>query len=438
MRKAHKVLTPKGVIPPERIPKGRDLLIFNAGEIATMAVPSIPTKGQGMKDLVLLNDAAVYARDGRVADVGDSKTLQFKYSDAATVIDAEGGLVVPGFIDAHTHVVFAGSREHELEMKLGGASFQDIVASGGGLLSTVTKTRSATIDELVQQSSKRLRGMLNEGTTTVESKSGYGLTVESELKILAAIDLLNEKQSVHLVPTYLGAHAIPPEFEGRADAYVDTIINEALPQVARRTPAKFCDVWVEEGYFSADQGRKIFKESSALGLTPKIHADEFSLCGGAELAAEMGAASADHLIHVSDDGLKALAQTDCVAVLLPAASMASRLPYADARRIISAEVPVALGTDLNPGCWVESMQFIIWLAVHQLRMSPAEALTAATINSAYATGVSRDVGSIEIGKSADFILLDVYKVAQLGYKFGRNLVEIVVKSGNVVVDRRKP
>jgi len=436
MRRAHKILAPKEEAPPKPTVSKVGLLLVNASEIATLAGRSEPRRGEHMKEIGLVADGAIFSRDGKIVEIGDSEALRKKHSTAAKVIDAENKLVVPSFVDPHTHLVFAGSREKELEMKLGGATYQEIAASGGGILSTIAKTRSASLEELVRESSSRLRGMLSEGTTTAEAKSGYGLDVETELKTLKAIETLGERQPVSLIPTFLGAHAIPPEYEGAGDAYVDMLVSDLIPQVTKRTATRFCDAWVEQGYFTVDQARRLFTQARLFGLTPKVHADELSSCGGAELAGEVGAISADHLIHASDGGLEALAKAGCVAVLLPAASMSSRLPYADARRIIGAGIPVALGTDLNPGCWVESMQFVISLAVHQLRMHPKEALTAATINAAHAIGAARDVGSIERGKSADFLILDVQSHDRIGYRFGRNLVEVVVKSGNVVVDRR--
>lgn len=436
MRQAHKVLTPKAEIVAARPSRRNDLLLVNAGVIATMAGGDDPRRGDAMKDIGLVHDSAIYASDGKIVEVGGSIELGRKHANPAKVIDAEGKLVVPGFVDPHTHIVFAGSRENELEMKLRGATYQEIAASGGGLLSTVTKTRAASVADLIRETGLRLKGMLAEGTTTAEAKSGYGLDMQSELRILSATEGLAEIQPIQLVPTFLGAHAVPPEFSGRADAYVDMLSGDLLPQVARRTAARFCDIWIEEGYFTVEQGRRLLTQAKMLGLPPKVHADELTSCGGAELAAEVGATSADHLLHVSDEGLGALAQSNCVAVLLPAASMSSRLPYADARKIISAGVPVALGTDLNPGCWVESMQFVISLAVHQLRMQPAEALSAATTNAAHAVGLARKVGSIEAGKSADFLILDAHSPGEIGYRFGRNLVEIVVKAGKIVVDRR--
>jgi len=438
MRLAHKILSPReeAELPPRPVVKKGGLLLVNAGEIATMAGHDRPRRGEQMKDLALIPEGAIYALQGKIVEVGDSRTLERKYSGSSTVIDAEGDIVVPGFVDPHTHLVFAGSRENELELKLKGATYQEIAASGGGLLSTVAKTRAATTEQLISEASSRLSGMLEEGTTTAEAKSGYALDSNGELKILAATETLSERQPIHLVPTFLGAHAVPPEFEGKADAYVDLLVNELLLLVARKTAARFCDVWVEQGYFSVEQARRLLLQAKLLGLTPKVHADELTACGGAELAGEMEAASADHLIHVSDGGLEAMKNAGTVAVLLPAASMSSRLPYADARKIITAGVPVAVGTDLNPGCWVESMQFVVSLAVHQLRMTPAEAVTAATINAAHAIGLAREVGSIEPGKSADFVVLDTDKLGQIGYRFGRNMAEVVVKAGNVVVDRR--
>ena len=438
MRGAHKILRPRDEVRvPPRVPaKKGGLLLFNAGEMATMAGNEGPRRGEHLKDLAIVTEGAVYAMGGKIVEVGDSKTLERKYSGASTIIDAGGNLVVPGFVDPHTHLVFAGSRENELELKLKGATYQEIAASGGGLLSTVANTRAASTEQLIGEASSRLKGMLEEGTTTAEAKSGYALDSNGELKILATTETLNERQPIHLIPTFLGAHAVPPEFEGKVDAYVDLLVNEMLQLVARRTTARFCDVWVEQGYFSIEQARRLLTQARLLGLTPKVHADELTACGGAELAGEMEAASADHLIHVSDGGLEAMNKSGTVAVLLPAASMSSRLPYADARRIIMAGVPVAIGTDLNPGCWVESMQFAISLAVHKLRMQPAEALAAATINAAHAIHAAREVGSLEPGKSADFLVLGVKSHRQLGYRLGRNLVELVVKHGDVAVDKR--
>ena len=436
MRQPHKVLTPRTEGVQTRPSTRNDVLLLNSSAIATMAVGVVPRRGDAMKDVGLVENGGIYCLAGKIAEVGDSNTLKSRYPNAASIIDAGGKFVTPGFVDPHTHVVFAGSRENELEMKLRGATYQEIADSGGGLLSTVTKTRAASVDDLIRESKPKLRGMLTEGTTTAEAKSGYGLDVQNELKILSAIDALGEVQPMRLVPTFLGAHAIPPEFAGRADAYIDMLAGDMLPLVARRTAARFCDVWVEDGYFTAEQGKRLLTQAKLLGLASKVHADELSSCGGAELAAEMGAASADHLLHPSDAGLESLAQSNCVAVLLPAASMSSRLPYADARRVISAGIPVAIGTDLNPGCWVESMQFVVSLAVHQLRMTPAEAMTAATINAAHAIGLAGKVGSIEPGKSADFLILDTDKIGDIGYRFGRNLAEVVVKAGKVVVDKR--
>ena len=438
MKGAHKILHPRDEVKAPQRPavKKEGLLIINAGEIATMAGQDRARRGDQMKELGLVTEGAIFAMNGKIVEIGDSRTLERKYSGSSTILDAERNVVVPGFVDPHTHVVFAGSRENELEMKLKGATYQEIAASGGGLLSTVAKTRVATTEDLIGEASLRLRGMLEEGTTTAEAKSGYALDSNGELKILAAIEALNERQPIHLIPTFLGAHAVPPEFEGKTDAYIDMLVNELLQLVARRTAARFCDVWVEQGYFNVEQARRLLIQAKLLGLTPKVHADELTACGGAELAGEMEAASADHLIHASDGGLEAMKNSGTVAVLLPAASMSSRLPYADARRMINAGVPVALGTDLNPGCWVESMQFVISLAVHKLRMQPAEAITAATINAAHAINAAREVGSIESGKSADFLILDIKSHRQLGYRFGSNLVKVVVKQGDVVVNRR--
>ena len=388
-----------------------------------------------MKDLGIVPDGAVYLEGGRLKEVGDTRDVLRLRGGTREVIDATGKVVMPGLVDAHTHAAFAGSRHHELPWKAEGLSYKEIAARGGGILSTVRDTRAAPREALIAATRKRLDGMLRFGTTTAEVKSGYGLTPESELEILLAIEEISNGHPMGIVSTFLGAHAVPPEFEGRGDAYADLVANEMIPAIATRSGARFCDAWVEEGSFTPEQARRVFAAAKARGLDAKVHADELSDSGGAALAAEVGATSADHLIHSSDAGLRAMADAGVIGVLLPATSLAGRLPFVDARKIINAGVAVALGTDLSPGSWNESMQASVALATHRLGMYLEEAVTAATVNAAFAIGKGREVGTLEPGMAADLLVLDADSVGHLGYRVSGNLVEKVIKAGRVVVDR---
>jgi len=343
---------------------------------------------------------------------------------------------MPGFVDPHTHLVFAGSREFEIGLKAKGKTYMQILQEGGGIFRTVRDTRAASADELYREGSRRLKSMLSHGSTTVEAKSGYGLDKEVELRMLETVRMLDCDSPVTLVPTYLGAHAVPPEYKDKADDYVDFIVNEVLPEISKRQLAEFCDVFCEKGVFSVDQSRRVLLAAKSLGMKLKLHADELQRTGGAELAAELRVTSADHLAHPSDDGLVAMASKDVVGVLLPATPYASMSgDYADGRRLIDVGVPVALGTDFNPNCWNESMQFTISLACFKMRMTPEEAITAATMNAAAALGIERKVGSIEQGKRGDLIVLDVPSHEHVPYRFGTNLCSTVVKEGRIVWSR---
>ena len=438
IRRPHKVMRPRSGPRPSAAPAPppRGLLVVHASELVTLRGPwGRAHRKEEMRELGIIPDGAVYIEGGRVREVGDTRDVLRVRGEVKDAIDATGKVVLPGFVDAHTHAAFAGSRHGELAWKAEGLSYQEIAARGGGILRTVRDTRAASREALVAATRKRLDGMLRFGTTTAEVKSGYGLTTESEVGILQAIDGLAGSHPMDLVSTFLGAHAIPPEYEGRTDAYADLVANEMIPAVTTRTGARFCDVWVEAGYFSADQARRILAAAKAHGLDAKVHADELSDSGGAALAAGAGAVSADHLLHSSEAGLRAMAETGVVGVLLPGTSFASNLPFADARRIISAGVPVALGTDLSPGSWNESMQVVLALATHGLGMYPEEALTAATVNAAFAIGKGKEVGTLEPGMAGDLLVLDADSVGHLGYRIGGNLVEKVVRAGRVVVDR---
>jgi imidazolonepropionase len=397
-----------------------------------------------MNALGLIEDGAVAASQGLITLVGTTEEV-LAQTEADEMIDASNRVVMPGFVDPHTHLVFAGSREDEFELRLKGATYMEIMAAGGGIMSTVRATRAATLLQLIAQSRERLDRMLAHGTTTAEVKSGYGLNVDDELKMLEAIRQLDVTHPVDLVPTFLGAHAVPVEFKGRAEEYVEVVINEMLPLAEREmregpsdasAPSVpfFCDVFCEEGVFSVNQSRRILERARELGFGLKIHADEFKPLGGTRLAVELGAVSADHLVCTTAEEIETLAGSDTIAVSLPGTPFGlGHREYTPARQIIEAGGALALATDLNPGtCYCESMQFIIALACRYMRLTPAEAITAATLNAAHAIGLGDKVGSLETGKKADILVLDIPNYRHLGYRFGVNLVERVIKSGQAV------
>lgn len=401
------------------------LLIRNLSQIAT------PTgmRGRAMRDLRIYKDAVIVVRDGKIAYVGDERRSGI---EIARDYDAKGATAVPGFVDSHTHLPWAGNRESEFNRRLQGETYEQIAASGGGIASTVRATRAASEAQLVKNVLARADTMARHGTTTAEAKSGYGLNIADELKQLRAIRTANETSPVRLVPTCLAAHEFPPE---RRDAsYVDEVVNEILPAVAKEKLTKYCDVFVERGVFTAEQGDRILRAGLALGMQPRVHADELSDTGGAALAVSLGAASADHLMHVSDAGIAALAKSNTVANLLPATSfflMSQR--YAPARALIDAGAIVSLSTDCNPGSsMTESMSTVMQLATLQMKMTVEESLTAATLNGAYSLGLARETGSIEVGKRADIVLIDAPNYLHLVYHFGVNLVRAVMRDGEFV------
>jgi imidazolonepropionase len=396
-----------------------DLVVTDAREIATLARGKIPRVGAAMRSLSLVHDGALAVRDGRVVWVGPARhrARSVRLRAGGSLVSARGGIVVPGFVDAHTHAIFAGDRAFELPLKVAGASYAEIARRGGGLYSTVRATRAATDSELLEQTGGRLRGMLRSGSTTIEVKSGYALDLAGELRLLRLIRRLGRGRGAAIVPTFLGAHAVPPEFKGRADAYIDLLVRLALPAVARERLARFCDVFCEPGFFTVRQSERLLRAAMALGLGVKVHADEFVLSGGARLASRLGATSADHLLTAGADDRRRLAAAGVTAVLLPvtafAASARRRIP---GREMVDAGVAVALGTDCSPNSWVESMPLVLAKAVHGGRLTPAEALTAATVNAAHAVGRD-DAGRLSAGESADFSVFDVPSTEQLGYRF---------------------
>lgn len=414
-----------------------DFIVVHASELLTLKGPRRARQKSEMSDLAVVQDGALAVAGGVIVDVGRTEAILRDHAAAGTeLIDATGQVVMPGFVDSHTHLVYAGSRESELEMKAKGMSYMQIMREGGGIYRTVRDTRAASREDLFHQSAKRLESMIAHGSTTIEAKSGYGLDRTIEIRMLETVRKLAEAYPVTLVPTYLGAHVVAPEYRDNADLYIELMIDDVMPEVSRRKLAQFCDVFCDKGAFTVDQARRILLAAKALGMKLKIHADELASSGGAELAAELRAVSAEHLVKPSDDGIMAMARKDVIGTLLPATPYSSMSKdYADGRRLIDLGVPVALGTDLNPNCWNESMQLTMSLACHKMRMTPAEAVTAATINAAAAVGIEKRVGSIERGKRADIILLDVPTHVQIPYRFGTNLCTRVIKDGNTVWEK---
>lgn len=423
-----------------------DLLIHSAAQLLTLT-GSAPKRGGAQGELAIVRDGALAISDGHIVAVGETSTISALADAHTRAIDAHGKIVLPGFVDAHTHAVFAGDRASEFEMRLQGASFLDIEKSGGGIKSTVRATRAASLGDLITQSRERLNTLLAHGTTTVEVKTGYGLDLETESKMLTAIAALDDTHVLDLVPTFLGAHVVPEEYKGHEDGYTSLVVEQMLPAIAKskiqnpkqhpeenKGPKIFCDVFCDEGAFTLDQTRRILARAKELGFGLRVHADEFANLGAASLAAELGAASADHLMVTRREEMRALAQAGTVATLLPGTTFGlGKTNFADGRTFIEENVPVALASDLNPGTsWCTSMPFILALACRYCKLTPAEAIVAATLNGAASLGIADQVGSLEKGKRADVIIANVPDYRHLAYRFGVNPVEKVIKHGQVV------
>jgi imidazolonepropionase len=418
------------------ISDSRSLLIKHAAEIVT-STGTAARKGTDMNRLERITDGALLVKDGIIEWVGATADLPVCNDKNLKIIDAAGCCVIPGFVDSHTHFVFGGYRPEEFFWRLSGTPYLEILERGGGILNTVEATQSMEYEAMVQTASERLDAMLTMGVTTVEGKSGYGLDFDTELRQMKAMGQLNTDHAVEVVPTFMGAHAVPPEYRGRADDYVEFIIQKVLPAVVEQGIAEFCDVFCEKGVFSVEQTRKILKAAIALGLKAKIHADEIVSFGGAELAAELGAVSADHLLQASDKGIADMAARGVVATVLPMTAFCLREEYARARKIIDSGGAVALATDYNPGsCFSHSIPMLIALAAIQLRLSPAEILTALTLNGAAAVGRADRIGTLERGKQADINILKYPSHLFLSYHVGMDIVDTVIKKGQVVVDKR--
>jgi imidazolonepropionase len=410
-----------------------DFLIRNTSEVLTCAGPA-PRRGPAQADARSIPGAAVAAFNGRIVFIGFESLLphEVTLTPGATIVDAGGGAVVPGFVDAHTHVIFAGDRRGELRRRLTGASYEEIAGEGGGILSTVLATRSASESVLAADTARRLAEMLRCGTTTAEAKSGYGLTTESELKMLRVIRGLGETQPVELSPTFMGAHEVPVEYRTRRHAYVDLIVSDMIPAVAQERLAEWCDVFCEKGVFTPDESREILTAARSAGMKLRLHADELAASGGSQLAAEIGARSADHLIFVDEAGAHKLAAAGVAATLLPIASFYLKLGrFAPARMLIQRNVAVALATDVNPGGgYSPSMPFAMTLACFGMGLTFEEALVGATINAAYALDRHDRIGSLEPGKQMDAVIVDGPAIDLI--RVGAETIRAVVKKGKVV------
>lgn len=411
-----------------------DLLITNAKELLTIAGSNNPRTGLEMNELGIINNGAIAVRDDIIIDVGSTEDLIKKYNNPSKIIDASDKVVMPGFVDPHTHPVFKQTRENEFEMRILGKSYVEISQSGGGIRSSIAGVRETSEEELYQLTEKRINKIISNGTTTLEAKSGYGLSTESEIKMLKVIKKLNENLPIDIISTFLGAHEFPTEYKDDKEKYIDILINKMLPKVKEMNLAEYCDIFTEDHVYNIEQSRRILNRAKELGFKIRMHADEIKPIGGAELAAEVGAVTADHLGAASDEGIKAMRDNGVIAILLPGTIFSLGMKsYARARDMIETGLAVALATDYNPGsCNCDSMQFVITLACLQMKMTPAEAICASTINAAYSLGLGNDIGSLEIGKKADILIMDMPSYQYLPYHFGSNNVETVIKNGKVI------
>lgn len=418
--------------------QNKPIFIQNANEVITVKGGSKkPLTKEQMNELNIIYGGSIWLENGLIKAVGTTEELVSMYNDRlneATIIDATGKIVLPGFVDPHTHVVYAGSREEEFNMRLNGATYMEIMNNGGGIHATTSRTRAASYEELFTESQKRLDSFLQHGVTTIEAKSGYGLDWETEKKQLEVAKSLNEQHDMDVIRTFMGAHAVPAQYKEQPDRFVDLVIEEMLPKVAQENLAEFNDVFCERGVFTPEQTRKILEAGKQYGLIPKIHADEIEPYEGAELAAEVGAISADHLLRASDRGIKKMAEKGVIGVLLPGTAFFLMADSARGRKMIDEGVPVALSTDCNPGSSpTTSLPFIMNLACMKMGMTPAEAITACTINAAHAINRAERIGSLEEGKQADVVIMDVPNYMQLQYHYGMNHTDTVIKAGKIVV-----
>ncbi|MCS6817824.1 MAG: imidazolonepropionase [Blastocatellia bacterium] len=416
----------------------RPLFLHSAAQVVTLAGPNRPRVGRELEELGIIENGAILIENGIIVAVGPTNALESALPRDVVRWDARGMVVLPGFVDAHTHLVFAGDRVEEFQWRMRGLSYEEIARRGGGIWTTVRQTRAASEDALLEIARHRLRWFLEHGTTTIEVKSGYGLSREEELKILRVIRRLREEGPLDIVPTLLAAHVVPEEFVGDRSAYIRMIVEELLPEVAREGLAEYHDVFCDAGAFTVDEARILMEAARAHGLKLRLHAEQLARSGAARLAAEFRARTADHLEKITDEDIAALAEAGVMAVLLPGACFhLGRHEYPPARKLIEAGVPVVLATDFNPGTSpTPSMPMILALACTQMKLTPAEAIAAATINAAYSLDRGHQVGSLEIGKRADLVLFEASDYRQIPYFFGVNLVRAVFIQGRVVYERK--
>lgn len=410
----------------------KELLVKNIGILQTPQ-GSFPHKGKLQGENLKIKNAAIVAVDGIIKDIYSDGELPEDAEDFNMIIDAEGSLVTPGLVDGHTHLVFGGYRQQEIPLKLAGATYLEILKAGGGILDTVEKTREADYEELVEKTEEFLEEMMGFGVTTCEAKSGYGLDIDTEVRTLEVLDELSKTHPMDIVATYMGAHAVPPEYKGKPDQYIDEVCKKAMDYIWQEKLAKYVDVFCEDTVFNVEQAVNYLSYAQMLGFGLKIHADEIEEIGGSELAGKMNAVSAEHLIAIGEKGLAALAKGGTIAMLLPATSFYLGKNFAPAKRMIEMEIPVALATDFNPGSSPSlNLQFVINLAYLKFGMTPEEILTAVTINSACAVGMESKVGTIEVGKQADFVIWNAPDMEMLCYRYASNLVNGVVKKGRLI------
>lgn len=416
------------------------LVLKNIAQVVTLRGGAVPRVGDAMSELSVIENGAILIRGERIIWVGSTRNLPACEPDVQyETLDGVGLdlVALPGFVDGHTHPVFAGTRVEEYDLRCRGKTYQEIAAAGGGIAASVRQLRAATLGQLVERAECYFRHFLSHGTTTIEAKSGYGLSLEDELKMLQALARLRGRSRLEVVPTFLGAHDVPAEYKDDRQEYVRQIVEEMIPRVAQEGLAQFCDVFCDNGYFSVEESRTILQAAKQAGLGLRVHADELGHSGGARLAAELKARSADHLEWIDDWDIEALKNSGIVATLLPGTAFSLGIQhYAPARKLITAGVPVALATDFNPGsCFSLNMQLVLSLACSQMKMTPAEAITAATVNGAYSLELSDKLGSLEEGKQADIVLMDVADYRELPYFFGINHCAVTIKKGNVVINR---
>ncbi len=421
--------------------KPTDLIILADKVVTSHGFSDRPAKGSDLGEIKVIEDGAVAVVADVITAVGPRREVLdgISLSGKEKIIDARGQVCLPGFVDPHTHTVFGGSREDEFVLRITGTTYMEILEGGGGILDTVRATKAMSYEELLAKTRLHLDRIIEGGTTTLEIKSGYGLDFETEIKMLEVMAQLQKEHPVDIVPTFLGAHALPPEYSGRPDEFIDFIIEDVLPYIAEKELAEYCDVFCEKGVFDIEQSRRLLAAAKELGFGIRLHADEMVSIGGAELAAELGAHSADHLLEASSEGIKKMAEQNVIATLLPATPFTlMKGKYAPARDMINNSVAVALASDFNPGSSpTHSMALVMTLACLKLKLTPEEALNGVTINAAHSIGRSREVGSIEVGKKADLVIFDAPNHRYIPYHFGVSLVDKVIKGGRLVVERGK-